>query len=552
MSILNDPYLKEQLITYIGNKRKLIPLIYKALNTSSCSPGMRFLDLFSGSGVVSRLGRLMGFQVISNDWEEYARILGESHLSLCREDLSRLFGSESRLQALLDSINSLPTPSDEEGYMSRYYAPSHMDIQKADYRRERLFYTRENALRIDAIRNFIDREFPSGRDERNEKTRALLIALLLGEASKHTNTSGVFKAYHKGFGGHGKDALNRILAPITLPFPRLPSGLASAEIHCRDANRLVRELSPVDIAYLDPPYNQHQYGSNYHILNTIALWDRLPAPLELNGKGVLREKAAIRKDWTKTRSPYCYRGQAVEAFKDVLENLDARRILVSYSNDGLIPFESMMDICENKGRVSIVSNEYTKFRGGRQSNSRLHSNIEFILAIDSSRTANSRTRNRIRHLMLLRQAALMEKKVYKMDCFPESIRGCRDFELQFGNRRVRLSWKNDFQLQIADSIVDWPVRSLRAFIARLDKGACVSRMEELETILSLIESGKSSSASLLKEIPRRVRMLAHKKTRNEFEMIIGRLEKMKKTFNLNSIDRDIEAVKIQAEKRFEE
>ena len=119
----------------------------------------------------------------------------------------------------------------------------------------------------------------------------------------------MFKAYHKGFGGHGKDALSRILAPIVLPFPRLPSSLSPAKVYSMDANRLVRELPPVDIAYLDPPYNQHQYGSNYHILNTIALWDRIPAPLALNARGELLEKAAIRKDWVNTRSSLLLQGQ---------------------------------------------------------------------------------------------------------------------------------------------------------------------------------------------------------------------------------------------------
>jgi adenine-specific DNA-methyltransferase len=318
-----------------------------------------------------------------------------------------------------------------------------------------------------------------------------------------------------------------------------------------DANRLVRELSPVDIAYLDPPYNQHQYGSNYHILNTIALWDRIPAPLELNGKGELREKAAIRKDWVKTRSPYCYRTKAEDAFSDVLENLDARRILISYSNDGLIPFEAMMDICEKKGRVSIISNEYTKFRGGRQSNSRLHSNIEFVLVIDGSKSANSRTRSRIRRLMLLRQAALLEKKVYKRDSFPESSAGWDDFELTFGRRTAGLRWKNGIQLQFSDSIVDWPNSSLKALIARLEKGACISRYEELVTILGLLESGGETANALLNEVPRRLKMLAHKKTRPEYEDIVSRLKDLRDSVDLSSIDRDLEAVKIQAEKRFE-
>ena len=86
----------------------------------------------------------------------------------------------------------------------------------------------------------------------------------------------------------------------------------------------------------------------------------------------------------------------------------------------------------------------------------------------------------------------------------------------------------------------------------MEKGACSSRLEELNTILSLIESGTGMTASLLKEIPRRVRMLAHKKTRKEFEQIILRLEDLKSSLDLSSIDRELEAVKIQAEKRFEE
>ena len=552
MSILNDPYLKEQLITYIGNKRRLLPLIHRALGKSGLAPGMTFLDLFSGSGVVSRLGRLMKLKVISNDWEGYAKVLGESHLTLCREDLSPLFGSEKALTELLEQINNLPAPAPEKRYMSLYYAPSHNDIDKADYRKERLFYTRENALRIDGIRDFIDREYPAGRDERTQKIRSLLTALLLVEASKHTNTSGVFKAYHKGFGGHGRDALVRILSPIRLPFPVLPSDLSPADVYSMDANDLVDRLPPVDIAYLDPPYNQHQYGSNYHILNTIALWDRIPAPLDLNERGILKEKAAIRKDWIKTKSAYCYKGRAEAAFRDVMNKLDAGRILISYSNDGLVPFETMMDICESKGQISLVSNEYTKFRGGRQSNSRLHSNIEFVMVIDSRLSSNRRSRNRIRRLMYLKQTALMEKKIYKRELFPESVEGKSGFTLTIGKKELYLRWKKGIYLQFTDGITDWSDSALKKLLSRLEEGACRSRYEELETILSLLQDRAEPSAALIKEIPRRVRMLAHKKTRREFEEIISGLNTLNKTIDISSIDRELEAIKIQAEKRFRE
>ena len=135
----------------------------------------------------------------------------------------------------------------------------------------------------------------------------------------------------------------------------------------QDANILAAsgEIPEGGITYLDPPYNQHQYGSNYHMLNTIALWDKIPAPMVLNEKGVLREKAAIRKDWVKTRSSYCYRSKAEEAFAGLMKSIRSDKILISYSNDGVIPFEAMMDICDEKGKTGILSNEYTKYRGGR-------------------------------------------------------------------------------------------------------------------------------------------------------------------------------------------
>ena len=357
---LEAEYLTKQIIAYIGNKRKLLSLIYKAIEESDIEikQGLKFADLFCGSGVVSRFAKFCGFEVFCNDWEQYSKILAEGYIKANPSDLLKEAGSEENFLAQLKKINELPDPSSKEVYISKYYSAHSDDITKADYRIERLFYTKQNGLAIDKIRNYIEKNF-----EKDSVLYKVLTANLLYGAATHTNTSGVFKAFHKEFGGHGKDALKRILSPIELTNPVLFEGKAPVHVYNEDSNELVKKLPHMDIVYLDPPYNQHQYGSNYHMLNTIARWDKIPEPLDLNEKGVLENKAGIRQDWVNTRSPYCYKDTAVEAFSSLIKNLDARLILISYSSDGIIPFDEMKKICLEKGYVSIVTSDYITYRG---------------------------------------------------------------------------------------------------------------------------------------------------------------------------------------------
>src|SRR5438552_10247727 len=94
----------------------------------------------------------------------------------------------------------------------------------------------------------------------------------------------------------------------------------------------------IDIAYLDPPYNQHPYGSNYHVLNTVVLWDKPKLNLSISG----RDKSAIRTDWrTERRSAYNY-STALEAYELLIHTINARYILTSYSTDGNIPLLGML------------------------------------------------------------------------------------------------------------------------------------------------------------------------------------------------------------------
>ncbi|MDE7139141.1 MAG: DNA adenine methylase, partial [Treponemataceae bacterium] len=115
----DTPYLTKQIIAYIGNKRRLLSLIYAALEQSGITigAGATFADLFSGSGVVSRFAKSLGFAVYANDWEPYAETLSRGFVALDKSEWQTLFNGAEHFQALIDHINALPDPPDDDQYM---------------------------------------------------------------------------------------------------------------------------------------------------------------------------------------------------------------------------------------------------------------------------------------------------------------------------------------------------------------------------------------------------------------------------------------------------
>ena len=235
------------------------------------------------------------------------------------------------------------------------------------------------------------------------------------------NTSGVFKAFHKGFGGHGKDALGRITQPIRFVAPRVIDAPPGQDVF-QDANVLAsgNEISDADIVYLDPPYNQHQYGSNYHLLNTLVRWDRIPEEPDLGPDGRLLRKAAIRRDWKLTKSDYCCRNLAEGAFSSLMDSLTAPVVLLSYSTDGIIPFDRLRSICEAYGRVRLAADSYVTYRGGRQSADRKDSNLEFVLMVERGRTNGPRTGEDLDRLLLGRRLQMIKNDLLRPEALMES------------------------------------------------------------------------------------------------------------------------------------
>jgi adenine-specific DNA-methyltransferase len=164
-----------------------------------------------------------------------------------------------------------------------------------------------------------------------------------------------------------------------------------------------------DIAYLDPPYNQHQYGSNYHILNSLALWDRLSNDHALNPQGELVRKGGIRPDWKQTKSLFCSKLTAMPALEQLLEDLDARFVVLSYNTEGLIALDDLTQLLEKHGSWKLEVQDYVTYRGGRQSPSRQKHNHEFVLVLDRSARAKPSSKSQMTRFLAQKELAILER-----------------------------------------------------------------------------------------------------------------------------------------------
>ncbi len=347
--VTEDPkYLSEQLITYIGNKRALLKQIGKAVMRVKQRTGkgyLRVFDAFSGSGIVSRYLKAHASFIVSNDFEDYAAVISRCYLrNKSSVDLDTL-------SEIVDGLNARvadePLP---KGFIETLYAPKDESKIRKD---DRVFYTTTNARRLDNYRRMIDTVPSDFRD--------LLLGPLLSAASVHSNTAGVFKGFYKDratgvgqYGGTGSDALKRIKGEITLEIPVLSRFECDYQVLQADTNKVASGIKGLDLAYIDPPYNQHPYGSNYFMLNLLVGYKRPDDISRVSG---------IPSDWR--RSGYNVRAKALPLLEELLHNIDARFLLISFNNEGFIGPDEIRTMLQKIGAVDEFSVRYNTFRGSR-------------------------------------------------------------------------------------------------------------------------------------------------------------------------------------------
>ncbi len=310
------------MIKYIGSKRTLVPRIVALASAVRAATGARTVaDLFTGTTRVAQALKGAGFTVTANDLASYSEVLATAYIVCDGATVDR-----ARLAALVAELNALPGV---EGYVTRTFCEEARYFQPA------------NGMRIDAIRPAIDAL------ARDQVEHAVLLTALLEAADRVDSTTGLQMAYLKSWAPRSFNALQ-------LRVPELIPGTGAATR--MDANALVRVMEPVDIAYLDPPYNQHSYFSNYHVWETIVRNDAPPA------YGVARK----REDCRTVKSAFNARPRAWDSFSQLVREVPATHLLVSFNNEGFFPKDDLLRLLEEaRGEVATLPVTFKRYVGAQ-------------------------------------------------------------------------------------------------------------------------------------------------------------------------------------------
>ncbi|KAA1417828.1 DNA methyltransferase [Nocardioides humilatus] len=296
------------MIKYLGSKRTLVPV----LGDLAVATGARTaLDLFTGTTRVAQELKSRGINVIANDLATYSAVLSDCYIAT---DASAVDTAE--LDAALARLDALPG---EPGYFTETFCESAR------------FFQPRNGARVDAIRDAIEIDHPVG-----DPLRPVLLTALMLAADRVDSTTGVQMAYLKEWAPRAHREL-RLERPHLLPGP-------GRTIH-GDASEVVDAVPGVDLAYVDPPYNQHRYFTNYHIWETLIRWD---APEHY---GVACKRVDSRDD--QTRSVFNSRRTMPAAMADLIGRVRAEVVVVSYNDESWITADQMTQMLRAAGHEEV-------------------------------------------------------------------------------------------------------------------------------------------------------------------------------------------------------
>ncbi len=321
---------------YIGNKQNLLEFIHSVI-AENCINEKVFCDIFSGTTSVAKYFKERDYTVISNDFMEYSYVFQKAYIS--NNNIPNFEGlkSELNIASLQDAINYLNEIPGIKGFIFNNYSKEGTKNKK----HERNYFSSENAQKIDAIREQIQIWYEENKIRENEFY--ILLTSLLEIIPSISNISGTYGAFLKIDDPRKFKKLN-------LEIPRLIFKGKNHRVYKKDSNLLIKEIES-DILYVDPPYNSRQYAPNYHILETIAVWD----------KKIKDNKTGLR-DYLYQKSEYCLKNKCVSAFEDLIDNAKCRYILFSYNSEGIIPYNEIIRILSKKGEIKIYTKEYRRFK----------------------------------------------------------------------------------------------------------------------------------------------------------------------------------------------
>ncbi len=308
------------MIKYLGSKRLLIPTILEIIQ--SLPDARSVIDLFAGTSRVGHALKRAGQRVLSNDILAYAHALAACYVETDRSAVA------PRIGELLEHLGSLPG---RPGYFTEHFCV-----------RSR-FFQPHNGARVDAIREEIERL------NLEPHLRAVAIVSLMEAADRVDSTTGVQMAYLKQWAP-------RSFNDLELRVPDLVDAGANgaSKAFCLDAREAAKQLE-ADVAYIDPPYNQHSYLGNYHIWETLVRWDKPDV------YGIVCKRVDCRE----RRSDFNSKRRHAEAFAEVVRSVRARCLVVSFSNEGYVTRADMEALLATRGNVHVIERDNSRYVGAQ-------------------------------------------------------------------------------------------------------------------------------------------------------------------------------------------
>ena len=306
------------LIKYLGSKRKFVGVLGAVIDAVGAETAA---DLFTGTTRVAQEFKRRGAKVWALDLARYSEVFAKCYIELSPRDIDRAALSE--ILADLDATPGRP------GYFTRTFCE------------EARFLAPANGARVDAIRDRIEAEFAG-----TPLYPVLLTSLILA-ADRVDSTTGLQMAYLKQWAERAKK-------PLELRAPDMVEGPSGVAIR-GDIRATVEDVPPVDVAYLDPPYNQHSYAGNYHVWDTLVAWD---AP---EAYGVARKRVDVRGN----PSPFNRKGAIAEALAQVVRDVKARLVVISYNDESYLSLGDLRDMCSGREAVRAVAFDYKRYVGAQ-------------------------------------------------------------------------------------------------------------------------------------------------------------------------------------------
>lgn len=308
------------MVKYIGSKRTLIPNILEMVE--SIDGVSTVVDYFSGTSRVGHALKAQGYRVTANDYATYAHTIARCYVQADRSRVLR------NAEQLVEEFNSL---SGKPGYFTKSFCE------------DARYFKPENGARIDAIRESIEQK------SLDPDLKAVMLVSLMEAADRVDSTTGVQMAYLKSWAPRAHNPLT-LRVPDLLDTPQAGPCKAT-NLEAQDA---ARQLT-ADLAYIDPPYNQHSYLGNYHIWESLVRWDK-PETYGIANK---------RIDCKTRKSDFNSKPKSILAMQSFIDKVRCPYKLVSFNNEGYLDKTTMESILSPHGNVYTIGHDYKRYVGAQ-------------------------------------------------------------------------------------------------------------------------------------------------------------------------------------------